>query len=54
MWDRFFNLQVHHYMQSIIGDRLRPADKKDPFGVEQTRAKIKTSLDFLEQNIGRQ
>ncbi len=52
MWDRFFDLHLHHHMQSIIGDRLRPADKKDPFGVEQTRAKIKTSLDFLEQNIG--
>lgn len=51
-WDRFFDLHLHHYLQSIIGDRLRPADKKDPFGVEQWRAKIKTSLDFLEEKIG--
>lgn len=52
MWDRFFDLHIHHHMQSIIGDRLRPADKKDPLTVAQARVKIKTGLDFLERNIG--
>src|SRR5437868_4558560 len=29
--DRFFDLYVHVPMQKIVGDKLRPAGKKDPF-----------------------
>ena len=36
--DRFFDLYVHLPMQKIVGDRLRPADRKDPHGVEEARA----------------
>src|SRR5262245_51764472 len=28
--DRFFDLYIHLPMQKIVGDRLRPADRKDP------------------------
>ena len=31
-------------MQKIVGDRLRPAGQKDPFGVEQARAQLQTAL----------
>ena len=37
MRDRFFDLYLHLPMQKIVGDRLRPADKKDPHGVEEAR-----------------
>jgi glutathione S-transferase len=32
--DRLYDLYIHMEMQKVIGDRLRPADKKDPYGVE--------------------
>ena len=38
--DRFFDLHVHDPMQRIVGDRLRPADRKDPLGVERARAAL--------------
>ena len=36
--DRFFDLYIHLPMQKIVGDRLRPADRKDPHGVEEARS----------------
>jgi glutathione S-transferase len=50
--DRFLDLYVHNEMQKVVGDRLRPADKKDPYGVEQARARIATCYDMLEREIG--
>ena len=38
LWDRVFDLYVQGPMQRIVADRLRPADKKDAFGVEESRA----------------
>jgi glutathione S-transferase len=47
--DRFYDLYVHHPMQAIVGDRLRPAGAKDPLGVEQARATLRTACTRLEQ-----
>jgi glutathione S-transferase len=33
--DRFYDLHIHTHMQRMIGERLRPADQKDPYGLEQ-------------------
>lgn len=49
--DRFFDQQVHEPMQKHVGDKLRPADKRDPFGVEQAHAQIETAYDVLEQRL---
>ena len=38
-------------MQKIIGDRIRPADKKDPFGVEQALAAVHTALAIAEKQM---
>ena len=38
-------------MQKVVGDRLRPADKRDPLGVEQARAKLRTACDLVEKYI---
>jgi len=35
-------------MQQIVGDRLRPADHKDPFGVAAARAQLARTLDYLD------
>ena len=49
--DRFFDLYIHLPMQKIVGDRLRPADRKDPHGVEEARMQIRTALDMIENGM---
>jgi len=49
--DRFFDIYVHDPMQRIVGDRLRPPGKNDPFGVEQARATLSTAYAMLEQAL---
>ena len=51
MSDRFFDLHIHMHMQKIVGDRLRPADKKDPHGVEDARARMAATLGMVEQDM---
>ena len=38
-------------MQKIMGDRLRPDGKKDPHGVEEARAQLRTSYAMIEQQM---
>jgi len=49
--DRFWDLHVHSHMQKIIGDRIRPADGKDPYGVAQARAALETALGLAERQM---
>lgn len=49
LWDRFFDLHVHSHMQKIVGDRIRPAGQRDPYGVADARTQLKTALDHLER-----
>jgi glutathione S-transferase len=49
LWDRIFDLYVQGPMQRIVGDRLRPADKRDAFGVEEARAALATALNLVER-----
>jgi glutathione S-transferase len=49
--DRFYDLYVHLPMQKIIGDRLRPANGKDPHGVEEARAQLRTSYGMIETQM---
>jgi glutathione S-transferase len=51
--DRFFDLYVHIQMQKVVGDRLRPADKKDPYGVDQARAMIGTALGVIDEDMAK-
>jgi glutathione S-transferase len=49
--DRFLDLYVHNEMQKVVGDRIRPADSKDPFGVTHARDRIATCYDMLESDL---
>ena len=49
--DRFHDFYVQEPMQKIVGDRLRPPDKTDPFGVEQARAQLRNSYAIIEQDM---
>jgi len=51
MGDRFFDLHIHLHMQKIVGDRLRPADGKDPHGVDEARTRMATALGMVEQDM---
>src|SRR5215211_1618959 len=49
--DRFYDLYVHLPMQKIMVDRLRPAGKRDSYGVEEARAQLRTSYGSIEQQM---
>lgn len=49
--DRFFDLHLHAHMQMIIGDRLRPADVKDPHGVVDATNKLRIAYDMIERDM---
>lgn len=49
--DRFFDLYVHLPMQKIVGDRLRPVGAKDPHGVAEARAQLRTSYEMIERQM---
>ena len=50
--DRFYDLYVQEPMQKVVGDRLRPAESKDPFGVEQAKARLQTAYGMIEEEMG--
>jgi glutathione S-transferase len=49
--DRFFDLYVNVPMQKIVTDKLRPAGKNDPYGVEEAKALLQTSLGMVDQDM---
>jgi glutathione S-transferase len=38
-------------MQKIVGDRLRPEGKKDPHGVEEAKARLRTSYRMIDDEM---
>ncbi len=51
LWDRVFDLHVQAPMQKVTGDRIRPKDQRDPFGVAQARARLRTALDMIDARM---
>jgi glutathione S-transferase len=51
MRDRFYDLYVQVPMQKIVGERLRPADKKDPLGVEQAKTMLETACGMIDHEM---
>jgi glutathione S-transferase len=49
--DRFYDLYVHDPMQRIVGDRLRPEGRKDPFGVAAAEATLTNSYDLIDAEM---
>jgi glutathione S-transferase len=49
LWDRIFDLYVHTPMQRIVADRLRPADKRDAYGVNEARAALAKAMDMVDR-----
>jgi glutathione S-transferase len=38
-------------MQKLVGDALRPADQRDPYGVAEARALLETSYRWLDGEL---
>ena len=49
--ERFYDLYVHLPSQKIVGDRLRPQASKDPHGVAEARAQLRTCYGMIEQQM---
>jgi len=49
--DRFFDLYVTAPMQKIVLDRIRPAESKDPLGVDEAREMLKRAYGVLEAEL---
>jgi glutathione S-transferase len=49
--DRFFDLYMNVPMQKVVTDKLRPAGKNDPYGVEEAKKLLQTSLGMLDQDM---
>jgi glutathione S-transferase len=52
--DRFIDLYLHTPMQKFPADRLRPADHKDPYGVDEARRAYHAALDIFESDLADQ
>lgn len=51
--DRFYDLYVNAPMQKIVTDRLRPAGKNDPFGVDEARTLLRRAIGMIDREMGR-
>jgi glutathione S-transferase len=51
LWDRILDLYVQGPMQRIVGDRLRPEEKRDAYGVEESRAALAKALDLVDREV---
>ena len=51
MLDRFFDNYVHHPMQKIVLDHLRPDGQRDAYGVAEAREMLDRAYAWLDQRM---
>ena len=49
--DRFFDLYMNVPLGKIVTDKLRPEGKNDPYGVEEAKRLLLTSLGMLDRDM---
>ena len=49
--DRFYDLYVNVPMQKIVTDKLRPAGKNDPHGVEEAEKILRTAYGLIDHDM---
>jgi glutathione S-transferase len=49
--DRFYDHYVNEPMAKIVTDKLRPAGRNDPHGVEDARALLRTALGMVDAEM---
>jgi glutathione S-transferase len=53
MWDRIFDNYVMTPMQKFTFDLLRPAENRDPYGIQQARDMLDTAYGWLDGALAR-
>lgn len=51
LWDRLFDIYVQLPMQKIVLDHLRPADARDPYGVDQAREGLRRFYAIADAHL---
>jgi glutathione S-transferase len=51
LWDRIFDNFLHAPMQKYAADQLRPADRRDSYGVEEAASRYLSTLDTIEAHM---
>ena len=51
LWDRIFDYHVQSPMQSIVADRIRPPDRRDPTAAAEARAALATAYGLIERRM---
>lgn len=54
MRDRFYDLYVNVPMQKVVTDKLRPAGKNDPHGVEEAKTLLQTAYGLIDREMATQ
>ncbi|MGH6891352.1 MAG: glutathione S-transferase family protein [Dongiaceae bacterium] len=49
--DRFYDLYVNVPMQKVVTDKLRPAGKNDPYGVEEAKSLLHTAFAMIDEDM---
>ncbi len=49
--DRLVDDYIHRPLQHVVAERLRPADRRDPHGVDQAKSLIRAGYDLVEPMI---
>ncbi|HEX4450133.1 MAG TPA: glutathione S-transferase family protein [Kofleriaceae bacterium] len=49
--DRIYDAYIHAPMQAIVGDRLRPAEARDAFGVDHARERLETAYAIADDHV---
>jgi glutathione S-transferase len=51
LWDRIFDLYVHHPMQRLVANHMRPDTEKDIRGAAEDEARIVATYDMIEAHM---
>jgi glutathione S-transferase len=51
LWDRIFDLHVHHHMQSFASHLLRPEHQRDPLAIAIATDRLKVAYDLIERRM---
>lgn len=52
LWDRIFDTYVHHPMQQVIANRIRPPGTADAYGVAEAQERLAQAYAYLEPRVG--
>jgi glutathione S-transferase len=51
LYDRILDAYVHQPMQKVVNDRIRPADSKDPMGVDDAKRTMRIAYAMLDRDL---